>query len=180
MKKVLSILVILIAFAAVAPQDVQAQQLGRVRAFGGFSFMRLNAGGSGEIPDVKENLFGLQWTWVSVEHTNREGYVLQVQEDPSGVGSVFIYFNNSYVEVPTAGFATARELNMALLEALRGANLRFRQVKTFFHLMFDHTENTGIWRLGFRSTDPAIHNSDILLVPPGRLLHQIGLAGGRD
>jgi hypothetical protein len=113
---------------------------------------------------IREDDPAIQSITVSLQRPGRTGQILVPFQTP-GTGEIVVTLNDRTVRVPTDGLATTAELTEALLAAIWAADFAAEASSPLILVHFDRRNGSGITRLGWRSTDPALVSSDVAILP---------------
>jgi len=114
---------------------------------------------------LRENDPGIQTTELQLDAGNHVARIRLIDQNPSGVGSVFVSINDKSVSIPTSLFPTALEVNAEIVRLLRRGLFDVTLVDGFLNVGVGRTPGIGIRRVQFRSTDHGITESDLSLLP---------------
>jgi hypothetical protein len=121
----------------------------------------------GSEPDslyLRENDPSIQWTTVSVNRRHLVARIAPITETPS-IGAVSVYLNTdpTPVTVTTDGM-TADDVNNALMALMGHRGWSFYEEESYI-VILSGPGGIDVRRVSFRSTDPAIVNSELRIEP---------------
>lgn len=112
-----------------------------------------------------ENDPGIQTTELRLNRTDRFVRIGEIQEPPSGVGTIQVTLNSETIRIPTANYPTAVELTAALIAHIRALGYIVEYLSPHIVVSQGLATVKPLTRVQFRSTDPQIISSDIGIFP---------------